>query len=87
MAKTCTDEQIIDAYLEAKTSAVAAKKLGISRQAVNLRIKTMQHAGVKVPQFHGNQGRTNYKPERVAELNNYIAERLLASPDAEHEPR
>lgn len=68
-----TDEQLIDACLDSDSRRQAATKLGVSNEAVGMRLKRMQLAGVHMPPFKDTRGGpSKYSLEKVEHLNAYI---------------
>ena len=71
-----TDEEILDAYIATRSYHKAAQKLVTSTSNVNARLSTMKFHGVNVPSLGVSHRPTRFVPERVAELNERIKQKL-----------
>lgn len=73
MKTEITDEQLIDIYMKNQEYAIVGRAFGITRQAVEQRIRRMQLAGVNLPDSNRSNMAFHYTPERVRELNLLVA--------------
>ncbi len=67
-----TDEQLLDAFLTTHSYSAAARKLSLSRQAVEDRLTRLRGHGVNIPYTAQKSGSKRLPLERVRELNEFI---------------
>jgi transposase len=70
-----TDEQILDAFMEAGSQNKASQKLNMSSSAMRLRLLAMRFYGVEIPRLSAGGKPSRFTKERVAQLNEYIRQK------------